>query len=621
MIALEWSLVDYANMLKAFENASLYSASYYVAFELMKRAAEELELLEFEVTAERMRLMAIISSLDTVVDIHHRGLSIYAQDDAAPREVAMHIQTRFLECAELSDQPIWKATCMAGLVRGGKLSVVASHFSSAFIENERRYLLFAAVSTGSWEILGDSMGSISRWEAVGVTLGIAYCGSVATFTETQRRALVTTDDIQVILERALLFGREAFVNEMLSVMLSDPIGPRRAQALEEIFEKACATGALGTVKRLIECGGRGLRGFCVVNSLNAAALYGHLVIVKSLVLEKDSPFKKYGSSSLLHGLLWRAANRNHLDFLRFFLIDWDDPRREQQRASVSSAFAGAASGGALQAMDFLLGKDNSGRDLASHFEISTVMLVKIEWHDRLDVLNYLVELEKTEPRLQSINWATDNNKLLRTACSKGHLHLLQFLLRTDERGDFVLSGIDPGASSNNALCSACRWGRLAIVKELLKTDAEGNLVYRTVQPGCENNLPLIRAACHGHLDVVQFLLQRGPKGCAYLFAGVDPTANDQQALREAASGGYATIVEFLLKRDVNGEYVHPGVVVPRGLLRRLVSKPTLETVVRILLQHPIVERAAEIQQALDHARRKKLCVMIQLLEDAMNSSV
>lgn len=611
---LNLSLVEYAEALASSKNAVAYGASADVAQKLMEKAAREMSSLSFGPVKERRRLTKILSSLKTVMTVHHGSLT---SSTSAPKDSARHIQTQFAECAKLlSSNGLWKGTCMSGLLQKSQLKTLFPHFSPQFVQENLGPLLFAAVTTGNSDLLRRLASPPSGSVRQDLVKGIALSGSIEILDEVQRYVPTIAEAFLDMLIWALHFGQERFVHKVLPRALAKANGKHWDAFLRATFSRACFSGALGTVIDLIHDHSEELERADLLEGLNEAAAAGHLSVVLFLVLETTSPIKDPIFS--LPAVLITAAKHNRVNILKFFLVEWEDPRRRVFENDIAEMFAAAAEGGALKAMRLLLAKDRWGQNLASRFEISST-LGKIVGLGHLEVLQYLWMLEKSSSRLQRINWKSGWHSALAQAGRNNALGMLEFFLQVDDRGEFVIPGIDSTPVTSRALCQVCRAGHLGIVRELLRTDAEGHLVHKSVKLDDQSNEALVAAAAEGHLEIVRLLLQRSPQGEGYLFKDIDPAFGDQILLRVAAMSRRHEIVELLLKRDDHGAPIHPGVTVPSGLLQELAFRQDHVDIVALLLEHDIVDREAEIRAALEVATELGSPLMCDFLQKGLKA--
>lgn len=616
----ELSLIEYATILRTASNAHHYGASDHVVWELLKRAAEKHDGLHFEFIRERECMLRILSSLSTVMHVHYGLHNHLANHDGDQRKATRHIRARFRDCARLSCRDLWKGTCMTGLVRGGTWKAVFPFFSHRFIERHVRYFLFASLSLGDMELFTALKGSISTRMLPAIVLGVAFRGSMELVGQAQEHVPALKSHFGPLLVWALRFGQEGLFQRLLPDVIADQDDQSRANCIQNLFEVACSVGALEVVRSLFVRFPWAMESCHLWHNLDVAARFGHLSVVHFIAVDASGPLRNNISTEELKSLLGWAARGNHVHILKYFFVDSEEPLREKARLLAPQVFAMAAEQAAFGAMEFLLGRDQDGAYWASEVTVPFSSLERIELNNHASVFEHLFALESSDPRFRRINWAGGDNSLLKAACAKGRLQVVQFLLRIRDNGELVLPGIDPGAGSNLALYKACKAGHVSVIAELLKLDGEGNQVYKTVDPGAECNRSLVAAAARGHLKVVQFLLQQRPE-CretpCYLFKGIDPTSRHQEVLKMAILERQTSVVKFLLKKDTSGTCIHPGVAIPRGLLEAIASGRHYTHMVRVLLRHPIVNRREEIQLALAKATKTKNARLIQLFMDAL----
>ena len=117
-----------------------------------------------------------------------------------------------------------------------------------------------------------------------------------------------------------------------------------------------------------------------------------------------------------------------------------------------------------------------------------------------------------------------NQFAVRFASSKGHVHVVNLLLR-DER-------VDPSVAEQYTIGFASCNGHVEVVDRLLR-DAR-------VDPGADSQWAIRHASSNGHVNVVERLLRD---------ARVDPSTGNQCAMRWAIDGGHLAMVQCLLRDE------------------------------------------------------------------------
>ncbi|KAJ3332632.1 hypothetical protein HDU76_013587 [Blyttiomyces sp. JEL0837] len=154
-----------------------------------------------------------------------------------------------------------------------------------------------------------------------------------------------------------------------------------------------------------------------------------------------------------------------------------------------------------------------------------------------------VEVVKLLLKQEGVNAGANTNISIVTAAENGHLSVVRLLLG--------VAGVDATANKNAALRLAALNGHGEVVKLLLKVEG--------VDAADDDNFAILGAAHHGHLAVVKLLLkvdvrvaaEKGYTDVVELLLtvkGVDPTANNNEAIRAARRHGHAEIVGLLSKR-------------------------------------------------------------------------
>lgn len=139
-------------------------------------------------------------------------------------------------------------------------------------------------------------------------------------------------------------------------------------------------------------------------------------------------------------------------------------------------------------------------------EIIEMMMVKVPGLFRsldMDVINdamyYAVECDRVKLmkellQQERIDASIDDDLLIITACTNGHLEMVEMLVDRKE--------VDPAARNNLCLRIACKLGHFDIVKFLL-----GLPQNRRIDPNVKSYSPLRKALKYSHLDIANFLLK------------------------------------------------------------------------------------------------------------------
>lgn len=192
--------------------------------------------------------------------------------------------------------------------------------------------------------------------------------------------------------------------------------------------------------------------------------------------------------------------------------------------------------------------------------LSDLLLLSVE-HNDYDAVRILLLL----PIDIGVDAATDDNKALITACTKGFTDIVQFLLQLP-----LERGVNPSVHSNLPLQEACGEGFYDIAKILIDLPLE-----RGVYPGDSDNICLFNAGMGNYKNIVELLLslpaERGvdaylifpdmvlfknfdiadmllnaPKG-----RKADPGAEDNKLLLEVCEIGDIDQVRYLLSRGAD----------------------------------------------------------------------
>ena len=167
---------------------------------------------------------------------------------------------------------------------------------------------------------------------------------------------------------------------------------------------------------------------------------------------------------------------------------------------------------------------------------------------------------------------------LRVACEKGHVELVNVLLRW--------KNVDPADLNNDAVKKAAEYGHVDCLKLLLSDPR--------VNPSVESNYAIRKASENGHVEVVKLLLTR---------PDVDPTTGSiwnetngalpDYALRKACQNGHAEVVKALLK---DGR-ANPNAL--NGYPLRIARKNQRDSVLELLIKDArtdltVCDRASEL---------------------------
>ena len=251
---------------------------------------------------------------------------------------------------------------------------------------------------------------------------------------------------------------------------------------------AAKNGKLETLKHLLHLAVNvGLKSKEGKTAYHTAAEEGHLDVLKELVMHNDSLLNE--KDDMNRTALYFAVNNNHVSIVKYLLT---------RKVDVS-----------------LKSKDND-----TVFEVAAR-------NGYVDVLKSLLTYKR-----YFIN-AVDGDQytLLHLACLKGHLGIVEILLKLNI--DVSLKQDD----GLNACHIAAKEGHLQILQMLLNNNQSF-----LDETGFYNSTPLYLAAWRGHLDVVKYLLTMG--------ANVRTKVKDGgTAYHKASYEGYLGIVEALVQHD------------------------------------------------------------------------
>lgn len=466
-----------------------------------------------------------LSSVRTVLEEHLPILQALAEiDPSSPplleaerdlhlEELAIRFLTRFAEIVLLPPNDLWPDTCVAASEERALLRSTLPNLFPTLEKDHMSQALFAITAMGDRELLGDILGKCAIQDIklmTAMALGIAFQGTTSLLEELQSHLPELQTHLAEVAIGASIFDRRAFFAQTLSIILSGNDVQSAAKSLEPITVSVASLGSLGTIKYFFDrCLSWGINWLSVFLGIMRATMNRNLSALKYLVESFAILLKNQ-----LNDVLYHAARCNYIEILEFLLFGTSDQCHFDYGVALPNALAHAASTASFAAMDLLLGRGKYSEYPPLHIYLHDeghAILRKALSSGRPKVIDYLREVKIRwwpDACFHEFDLAAGQNMAVQFVCETGQLTMLQYLLRMDENGEFVLAGIDPGAQSNAALKKACKRGHLSIVQELLRTDENGQLVYKTVQPDADNNKPLFEAVWEGHHEIVRFLLQR-----------------------------------------------------------------------------------------------------------------
>lgn len=631
-------IVEYAAYLEASKSTTLMAASGYLELQILHRAAEEFEALDFEVLCQRGRKRAILSALHIVIRTRSQRPIVHVEEDltdANLKESVARLENVFTLCAPLSPSPLWRETCMMGLLGGGVLQRILSKLSPGFKAANMSSLVFAILASGdlaALEILCQDHGKLILLHSPATPLGIALNGSFGLLLEMIKKTPKLIEVLAGIIVWASAFNRDKLARAGTS-LFRIAVGPSsNSKSVGAIFSILCKVGQVDVIKDFWCLFADRLSLGKLRRGMKEAASGGNLPIIRCYMTNAWNPLEESKPPLWLLNKMLRSAVRNNcLNVLEYLLLDWPHECRLELRQYVPAVLAKAAEYGHLEAMDFLLGRDREGAHLVPNLAIggqdNDLLLAAVD-SGSAKVLAYLMERKgrqgvDADSRFERLDLASEQNCALRRACQKNLWDIVEYLLQMNENHELVHAGIDPGVHNNFPLYKACLEGHFAIVKKLLTTDEKGDLVYPGVRPDARNNSPLLIAAANGHIDIVRLLLEqrRDKEGeLRYRFPGIDPTADTQYAVMNAIAAGHVDVVALLLQRDTRGRLIHQGVQPLPGSLVQAVQVPD-PRLVEILLAASLPHRKREIWLALTEAELWNKGSAIKLLREALQEHI
>lgn len=617
--------VSYGSYLKTAKEAKTVSATEYAATLILKKAALEVKSLVFDNYDDRIRLMEILSGVQTIVRIHFK-----VSDKPSNTSQAMNlIESRLDFFRSLSEDLLWNGACWAGLVTIDMVNDCFDQFSPSFIMGNATQMVFMACWTGNLQLLNRLIQAPVSWSSEvckAAVIGIALHGSYDFMTTIGKHVpTLKRHHVDIIVAAMALKRNSLFETVINTVLLSIPKMNRKTMILE-ILIGASAVGRLDIVKDLFQCYLDSIPEDYLERSLTKAAQNGNLSIVKYLLTESEYRYLDVSiHETVLVKIITAATAYQQIAVIDFILFEYLASRRDFRAKLIPPALATAAANSSLKILDRLLGRDRFGNLLVEELDFGSdrnSLLSSSLISDCTDVIEYLLARKHdTDSRFHSLDLSLENNIILRRACSQGRPQILRFLLRVDSGGNLVIPGIDPAAQKNEALRMACKNGHLDIVQELLKTDQHDKLIFKTVRVDTADNGPLRIAVAYDQVHIVKFLLQLKvleDGSTRYKLEGVDPTVNNQYILCNAVENGRTEMVQFLLKHKGEG-FLLPGLAIPDQLLQLAVQLEHL-SIVEILLQCPLADRKVQIEQAIGSVWACRNSAVNDLLQRALQAS-
>lgn len=560
---------EYFQFLSQSDAAPELRASINAEKEIIKKAAEEMENLQFNKEEDYQQFDSLAAAVRLVVRLHWDSRLDYIT--AAGEIVPSGIQ-RYNECSAFSKTGQWKRTCMAALIQDH-----FCHFDSKTITDNLEVMVSAAVSIGDWDIFfalfimlqpqqrADFLITIA--EAIGYYGSAEFFDSVSFLYEEHSWKLVLH-----MLRPVVGFRRQELQSHLLELVSSLP-EKKQTKILGPFYRVACLFGRGSLFQALYEQ--YPLSQVHALVALEAAAKGKQLNVFEQVLSLIEQPGETKGlyhlPRTVIYDCFLNAANNNDLSMMKFLISKYQRDYR-----CMFAFFWSAAGVRNVEIVNLLLGQYEDHQyylPVVTQDIFSTAMSVlasAYRWDlircftdglDKDDRFDGLTLPDDTLPFNQECSTRIDVNSLFQEACKVGHLDCVKFLLRKDENGHFAVPGIDPAANESMAVYEACKHGHLLIVMLLFMHEA--------VDPATMNNGPIRVAAQYKHWDIVRFLLldtfKYGGRTYRVRGRGIDPAVEDNELLRYAAYYNKKDVILLLLRRDANGNQVYPGVVIPKDV--------------------------------------------------------
>lgn len=598
-------LLDYAKAVHSCPHDSPVRATEILERKILEAAVQQYESLHPQHEMDRPEMRRILRGLFLFEMDRSRHLwpPVFDPNVLDPYGLDLEawytvVMKRMESCAKRNESHEWRLTCMAAIVGSGMTPQLLSYLPLGFWGDYERLFVEAVTAVGNMDVLnyllGDPAYAGKSYFIFAVCEGVAFNGSVELFEQINSKFYFDRIDLQFILHSVIKYGRLQLFQHLIPTLVLHLTWPLKSEKINALLFDCCLYGEANLIPVLAPFISRHWGYSRLRNCLLRAATAGNISIFQ--ICSKDD----LGDMDILE-LLKEATKDRHGRVAKYLLCNLGERQAHDLKQNVLRIFTEAVKQQNFKVMDLMLAMNiTSGMRITGN-EKKIIKAIAKRGH--VPVFEYFVAHGSQNPQLDGFNLSVSNNLALQWACKKGHFNLVKFLLSKRPEAAFI--GIDAGADNNAPLIHACRSGHQDIVMELLKVDDSGNLVHSTVVPSARDNRPLLVAVGKGHLKIVRFLIQRvsrfdGPP--TYLYVGVETAL--VLALVRAAQRGHLDIVKLLLERNESGDYRHPGIEIPPGLVKQAVSL-NQTAIMMELLDHPLPNRDRELSQALDAAVKKQ----------------
>lgn len=611
-------LLDYATAVRSCPHNSPVRATKLLERKILETAVQQYESLDPQHEMDRPEMRRILRGLFLFEADRSRHLwpPLFDPNCLDPHGLDLEawyttVMKHMEGCAKRNGSHEWRLTCMAAVMGSGMTPHLLSYLPRGFWGDYERLFVEAVTAVGNMDVLshllGDPAYANKSHFIFAIYEGVAFNGSVELFEQINSKVHFDRIDLQFILHSVIKYGRLQLFHHLIPTLISHLTWPLRSEKVNALLFDCCLYGEANLIPVLAPFLSRHWGYSRLRTCLLRAATAGNISIFQ--IFSKED----LENMDILE-LLKEAMKDRHGRVAEYLLCNLGERQNHDLEQNFLRIFTEAAKQQNFKVMDLMLAMNiTSGTRITGN---EKNIIKEIATRGYVTVFEYFV----AHPQFDGFNLSVLDNLALQWACKKGHFNLVKFLLSKRPEAAFI--GIDAGADNNAPLIHACRSGHQDIVMELLKVDDSGNLVHSNVVPSARDNQPLLVAVENGHLKIVRILIQRVSRFDGlptYLYVGVETAL--VLALGRAAQRGHLDIVKLLLERNESGDYRHPGIEIPPGLVKQAVSL-NQTSIMMELLDHPLPNRDRELSQALDAAiRRQDMPAMLILYSLLFNDMV
>lgn len=507
---------------------------------IIKRAA--VELGQIKTSSSRYKTLA--NGVQALIR-HCSKLPLYS--DGSNVAVAQLVMDTYHKYSAYSEQLPWKIICIKAVMGKNVLTANWHLFDLAFITKNLDIVIKVAKSRKAYSTLREIRMLVRN--------SILESESIELFTLALASHLFNTDRINKVISTCIRVDRPHLLHHVWKVVLTDPT-MRRDLIIKYSFFTICKYTRLDILHDALKRFPLTKDGMS--QCLLGASESGNVTFLTQILSLKDQNdlsifcFSKAWDWTLSN-CFQSAAKHDHLPMMHFLLS------QHNKVPGVEKAFlAAAVKFGNYEMINIHLGLDTNYPRFWPNFSQKNFSKVLEEAlaSGRLDVYLYLTDLQQSSDRLCQYYISFPARSVFEKAYQAKHRHVVDYLLRQDTFGGFLVDGMDATVRDGDLLMGACLANKLKVVKLLLKYDIAESPIAR-------KNDALVMAATWKHWDIVKLLLQKSFKcnGHKYTMSGIDPAVKDNIVLHYAVLYWAVEVVSLLLGCDKKGRQVFPGVKV------------------------------------------------------------